>query len=116
MINIFDDIFSRAAQEAGIEQHPNWAGAVWGSCQTEGCPNHRVVGEYVRGFCKKCSTRNRKDRNLPVISRVTRNKVEVDAPNPRIEWKKFRWVKDMSYTMTPTQKRDFYDRPPGHMG
>jgi len=115
-MSVIEDAFTRAAQEAGIEQHPNWAGAVWGFCQTEGCPNHHVVGEYVRGFCKKCSTRNKKDRNLPVISRVMRNKVEVDAPNPRIEWQRLRWVKDMSHVMTPKQKKSFYDAPPGYVG
>jgi len=116
MLNIFDDAFSRAAQEAGIEQHPNWAGAVWGSCQTEGCANYHVIGEYVRGFCKKCSTRNRKDRSLPVLSRETRNRVHINVPNPRIEWRRLRWVKDMSHTLSPAARKDFYDVPPGHMG
>jgi len=111
-----EDAFTRAAQEAGIEQHPNWAGAVWGSCQTEGCANYHVIGEYIRGFCKKCSTRDKESGKLSVISRETRNKVEVNVPNPRIEWRRLRWVKDMSHTMTATQKKSFYDKPPGWMG
>ena len=111
-----EDAFTRAAPEAGIEQHPNWAGAVWGSCQTEGCANYHVIGEYIRGFCKKCSTRDKESRKLSAISREMRNKVEIDVPNPRIEWGQLRWVKDMSHTLSPAARKDFYDMPAGHMG
>jgi len=115
-MSAINDAFTHAAQEAGIEQHPNWAGAVWGSCQTEGCPNHHIIGEYIRGFCKKCSTRDKESRALPVLSREMRNKVEIEVPNPRIEWRRFRWVKDMSHTMSEKQKKSFYDAPPGYAG
>ena len=110
-----DDAFTRAARAAGIEQHPNWAGMVYGVCQTDGCPN-KTVGYIAGGFCKVCSIRHKDDGVLPVISTVKRDGIEIDSPNPRIRWRRFRWVKDMSYTMTPKQKKDFYDKPPGHMG
>ena len=109
-----DDAFTRAARAAGIEQHPNWAGVVYGVCQTPNCPN-KTVGDITGGFCKMCSTRLRESEGLAPISTVTRNGVRLEVPNPRIKWKLFRWVNDMSHTMTPKQKKDFYDAPPGYM-
>ena len=107
-----DDAFTRAARAAGIEQHPNWAGIVYGVCQTPNCPN-KTVGHITGGFCKMCSTRLRESEGLPPLSTVTRNGVRLEVPNPKIKWGRFRWVNDMSHTMTPKQKADFYRMPKG---
>lgn len=93
-----DDIFREGRMAHGIRQKPNWAGVVFGSCQTKGCGNHHKIGEYFGGFCKVCSRRTHDTRSLPTSS-------------PMNEWTTKRYVKDMSHLMTPQQRKEFYDRP-----
>ena len=109
----------RAFQESqilfGLKQKPNWAGAVWGACQTRGCGNYKKVGEYDGGFCKQCSIRHREDHKKPVLSTIKKGGIRIEVPNPEIRWTHKLWVKDMSDTMNPIQRAEFY-RPPKQEG
>ena len=92
------DIFREGRMAHGIKHKPNWAGNVFGACQTKGCGNHHKVSEYYGGFCKVCSTRTRETQSLPTCS-------------PKNNWINKKYVKDLSHLMTEKQRKEFYDRP-----
>jgi len=98
------DAFERSRVEFGIKQKPNWAGTVYGACMNKGCGNYKHIGYYTGGFCKLCSRRYPEDEKKPVISAP-------DTPNPSIKWVSKMWVKDMSHTLKPSERREFYMTP-----
>ena len=98
------NVFERSRIEFGLKQKPNWAGIVYGCCMNKGCGNYKHIGYYVQGFCKLCSTRYPEDKNKPVLSAE-------NTPNPTIRWTQKRWVKDMSHTLKPGDRREFYETP-----
>lgn len=106
-----EDAFRQSRIQFGLKQKPNWQGAVWGVCTNKGCGNYKKIGEYLGGFCKVCSVRHREDHNLAVISTIKTRLMKQNIPNPRIRWIKKMWVKDMSHTMTPQQRKKFYEIP-----
>jgi len=109
MSNI-DDAFKETRIEHGLKQKPNWAGTVYGACQTRYCPNYHKIGYYTGGFCKKCSTRRPEDTTIPVLGSVMRGET-IPIANPRITWTNIVYVLDMSDKLSEEERKIFYMTP-----
>lgn len=107
-----DDAFAQSRIDFGLKQKPNWNGTVYGSCQTKGCGNHRKVGRYEGGFCKKCSVRHPDDQKKFVLASNTGSAgMALDIPNPEIRWRNKAFVKDLSHKLSGSEREDFYMTP-----
>lgn len=111
MSDELDRVFYEERIVAGIRQKPNWAGVVWGKCQTKGCGNHNKIGEYIGGFCKRCSTRVSEDQNIPIISSIKTSGGRIPIANPQIRWIEKKYVKDMSHALKGKARAEFYMTP-----
>ncbi len=106
-----DDAFAQSRIDFGLKQKPNWNGTVYGSCQTKGCGNHHKVGYYEGGFCKKCSRHHPDDKKKHVIATQHTSMGWITFANPKIRWITKIFVKDLSHSLSGSERADFYMTP-----
>ena len=107
-----DDAFDQSRIDFGLQQQPNWNGTVYGACQTQGCGNRGKVGRYEGGFCKLCSTRHPDDRKKYVLASNSGSQgMAINIPNPEIRWNPKIFVKDLSHSLSGSEREDFYMTP-----
>ena len=97
--------------EQGLKQKPNSIGTVYGVCLTKLCPNHRKVGYYTGGFCKKCSTRRPEDKKEYVLKNLGKKGILLISPNPDIDWITKVKVRDLSDKLDEEERKIFYGPP-----